>query len=54
VQAFLDRFVELGGTRMGDPLRFDHGGDAVYCRDPFGTIIEFMSVVGTQDSLDDL
>ncbi len=54
VHAALDRFVELGGTRMGDPYRYDDGGDAVYCRDPFGTIIEFMSVVGTQDSLDDL
>ena len=54
VHAALDRFVELGGTRMGDPYRYDDGGDAVYCRDPFGTIIEFMSVVDTQDSLDDL
>ena len=54
VHAALDRLVELGGTRMGDPLRFDHGGEAVYCRDPFGTIIEFMTVVGTQESLDDL
>ena len=54
VHGALDRLVELGGTRTGDPLGFDHGGEAVYCRDPFGTIIEFMSVVGTEESLDDL
>ena len=54
VHAALDRFVELGGTRMGDPYRYDHGDEAVYCRDPFGTIIEFMSVMDGQDSLDDL
>ena len=54
VPAALERLVELGGTRTGDPLRFEHGGDAVYCRDPFGTIVEFMSVAGSNDSLDDL
>lgn len=26
---------------MNDPVSFDNGGSAVYCRDPFGNIIEF-------------
>ena len=54
VDAALDRLVELGGVRMGDPIRMDGGAIAVYCRDPFGTIIEFMSVGSALASLDDL
>ena len=52
--AALDRVVELGGSRMGEPLGYDHGGEAVYCRDPFGTIIEFMSIGSSSESLDEL
>lgn len=45
VQAALTRVVELGGSTMGDPIDIDEGGAAaVYCRDPFGTILELMSV----------
>ena len=55
VPAALDRLVELGGSRMGDPVEIsDDGAGAVYCRDPFGTIIEFMSIGGSMASLDDL
>ncbi len=54
VGAALDRVVELGGSRMGEPLGYDHGGEAVYCRDPFGTIIEFMSIGSSSESLDEL
>jgi hypothetical protein len=32
----------------------DEGAAVIYCRDPFGTIIEFMSVGTTLASLDDL
>ena len=55
VPAALDRLVELGGRRMGDPAeKGDDGAAAVYCRDPFGTIIELMTAGGTLASLDDL
>ena len=52
VGAALDRVVELGGSRMGDPVALDDdGAAAVYCRDPFGTILELMSVGSTLASL---
>ena len=55
VPAALARLEELGGTRMGDPVELsDDGAAAVYCRDPFGTIIEFMSTGTSLASLDDL
>lgn len=53
VDAALSRLVELGGSRMGDPVRIGNVA-AVYCRDPFGTIIEFMSTGSVLASLDDL
>lgn len=54
VQAALDRLVELGGSKMNDPVDMGDGAAAVYCRDPFGTIIEFMSVGSSMASLSDL
>ncbi len=55
VPAALARLEELGGTRMGEPVELSPDGSAaVYCRDPFGTIIEFMSTGTTLASLDDL
>ena len=54
VDAALDRLVELGGSKMGEPNRYGDGAAAVYCRDPFGTIVEFMSIGSTLASLDDL
>lgn len=55
VTAALDRVVELGGSRMGDPVELDTAGAAVvYCRDPFGTILELMSVGSTLSSMDHL
>ena len=51
----LARLIELGGSKMGDPVVVsDDGAGAVYCRDPFGTIIEFMSTGSSMASLDDL
>ena len=52
--ARMDRLVELGGSKMGEPNRYGDGAAAVYCRDPFGTIVEFMSIGSTLASLDDL
>lgn len=54
VDEALARVVELGGTRMGEPIRSEGGAAAVYCRDPFGTIIELMSAGTELASLDDL
>ncbi len=55
VDAWLSRVEELGGSRMGDPVELDDSGAAaVYCRDPFGTIIELMAVGDSLASLADL
>lgn len=54
VSAALERVVELGGAKMGDPVDLDDtGAAAVYCRDPFGTILELMSVGDSLASLRD-
>ena len=54
VRSALRRVVELGGSAMGDPLPIDdNGAAAVYCRDPFGTILELMSTGSSLASLDD-
>ncbi len=55
VGAALGRVVELGGSAMGQPVPLADDGEAVvYCRDPFGTILELMSVGSTLASLADL
>ena len=55
VRETLDQIVELGGSRMGEPVDIDnHGAAAVYCRDPFGTILELMSAGSTLAGLDTL
>jgi len=54
VDAALSRLVDLGGLRTGDPMQMPGGGAAVYCRDPFVTIIELMSCGSALASLDDL
>jgi len=49
------RVQELGGSAMGDPVSVSESGAmVVYCRDPFGTILELMSTGGKLASLDDL
>lgn len=50
----LQRVEELGGSRMGDPVDLGSGAAVVYCRDPFGTILELMTVGSELASLDDL
>ena len=55
VPTALARVIELGGTTTGEPLELDDAGAAaVYCRDPFGTILELMSVGSSLASLADL
>jgi catechol 2,3-dioxygenase-like lactoylglutathione lyase family enzyme len=42
VTAEWERLKNLGGTPMNPPVFFDdEGNGAVYCRDPFGNLIEF-------------
>lgn len=55
VPAALERLVQLGGSAMGEPAEMtDDGASVVYCRDPFGTIVEFMSTGAGVAGLDDL
>lgn len=54
VTGALARVCELGGTATGTPVAVDDDGAAVvYCRDPFGTILELMSVGTSLASLDE-
>ena len=55
VRIALARVIELGGSAMGEPIDLSaDGAAAVYCRDPFGTILELMSVGSSMASLDHL
>ena len=54
VEAALRQVESLGGSRMGDPVDLGHGAAVVYCRDPFGTILELMAVGEELASMDDL
>ncbi len=38
------RLLELGGIALGEPAGDDESGYAVYCRDPFGNIIELAEI----------
>ncbi len=38
------RLEELGGNTLGEPIGSDEGGYVVYCRDPFGNIIELCEI----------
>ncbi len=43
VCAEFERLVQLGGIAMNAPVRIE-GQNTIYCRDPFGNIIELMEV----------
>ena len=43
-RAEYERLQELGGITMGVPAGDEDGGYAVYCRDPFGNIIELAEI----------
>ena len=38
------RLQQLGGIAMGVPAGDSENGNAVYCRDPFGNIIELAEI----------
>ena len=48
------RLKMAGGVTMNEPYIFPEGGSAVYCRDPFGNIIEFTTAGKGFPSIDDL
>ena len=56
VAAQLERLVELGGSKMNDPVQFDDDdlGSVTYCRDPFGNIIELTTAGPFPASVDTL
>ena len=49
-KAEYQRLVDLGGIALGEPAGDDESGYAVYCRDPFGNIIELAEIPGPQES----
>lgn len=53
-QVEYERLVRAGGMPINQPYIFPEGGSAVYCRDPFGNIIEFTTAGRGYPSIDDL
>ena len=49
-----ERLVKAGGISINPPYIFAEGGSAVYCRDPFGNIIELTTAGRGFPSIDDL
>lgn len=45
-----ERLQRLGGMTMGVPAGDTDGGYAVYCRDPFGNIIELAEIPSPEES----
>lgn len=39
-----ERLIELGGQVLGEPVANENGIYVVYCRDPFGNIIELCEI----------
>ena len=46
VEEALRRCVELGGSKMNDPSAVPGRAAAVYCRDPFGNLLELVESFG--------
>jgi glyoxylase I family protein len=38
----IQKLLELGGSNLGEVRKVTNGGTGVYCRDPFGNIIELL------------
>ena len=49
-KAEYQRLLDLGGIALGEPAGDDESGYAVYCRDPFGNIIELAEIPDPQES----
>jgi glyoxylase I family protein len=49
-KAEYQRLKDLGGIALGEPAGDDESGYAVYCRDPFGNIIELAEIPNPAES----
>jgi glyoxylase I family protein len=49
-KAEYQRLIDLGGMVLGEPAGDDQSGYAVYCRDPFGNIIELAEIPAPSES----
>jgi catechol 2,3-dioxygenase-like lactoylglutathione lyase family enzyme len=49
----LEAVVDQGGSMMNAPESVPGGGRAVYCRDPFGNLLEFTTSGGRMPSVSD-
>ena len=49
-KAEYQRLKDLGGIALGEPAGDDESGYAVYCRDPFGNIIELAEIPDLSES----
>jgi glyoxylase I family protein len=49
-KAEYQRLIDLGGIALGEPAGNDESGYAVYCRDPFGNIIELAEIPDPSES----
>jgi glyoxylase I family protein len=45
VAAALNLVLDFGGSKINDPVSSDSGITAVYCRDPFGNLLELITPV---------
>jgi len=43
VATVLEKVVTLGGSQINEPVTNDSGTTAVYCRDPFGNLLELIA-----------
>jgi len=48
------RLIELGGTVLGEPAGNPNVGFAVYCRDPFGNLIELAETTAKAEQIESL
>ena len=46
VEEALAQVIELGGSRMNEPVTNELGITCVYCRDPFGNLLELIRPAG--------
>ena len=53
VEEALARVIELGGGKMNDPVTNELGITCVYCRDPFGNLLELIRPADDFPSLTD-
>jgi catechol 2,3-dioxygenase-like lactoylglutathione lyase family enzyme len=47
----LQQIVQAGGEKMFSPQQIPGGGKAIYCRDPFGNLIELTTATGRMPSI---